>query len=107
MGEENNVAVPEELLEYLRQKIEEEKREKEKKEREEAIQRLRRYIPNLKGVPDKYDAKSLSTIAKALAEFHYDEIEHRPSFIKDVKNNAMWWVLLGAIVIAGVVGVLF
>lgn len=108
MGEEKNEnAIPPELLEYLREKIEEEKKEKEKKAREEAIMRLKKYLPNLKGVPEKYDAKHLNTIADVLAEFHYDEVQARPNFFKDVKSNAMWWLFLGAIVVVGVLGVIF
>ena len=107
--EEKNekVVMDPELVEFIKMEIEEKKKEKEREEREEAIQELKKYVPHLVSVPEKYNAQGIRVIAKALSEFQYKPREERPSFIKDAKRNLTVWVLLGAIVVVGIIGVIF
>ena len=105
--EKKVVEIPPELVEYMKKKIEEEKREEEKKEREEALQELKKYIPHLVSVPDDVDAKHIKAIAGFLGRCEYKPREKRPSTKLDFRNNKLAIILLGAIIVVGIIGVIF
>ena len=105
---EEKVVMDPELIEFIKMEVEEKKKAREAEERKRALQQLKKYVPNLVNVPDKFTTKNIYSIVKFLkaCDIKPDE-ERRPSFKLDVKRNITFWALLGAIVVVGIVGVIF
>ena len=105
--ENKGMDLPPEVLEYIKKKIEEDRKKEEKKEREKALQELKKYVPHLIDVPDDAEPRHIRAIAAFLSKCRYKPREQRPSLIADMKKNLTLWILLGAIAIVGVLGVIF
>ena len=103
----NKVEIDEVLMQYLMKKIEEDKKREEKEEREKALLELRKYVPHLVDLPDKYAPKHILSVAKMLSEGTYKPREQRRDLKLDLKENKLFLLLLGAIIVVGVLGVVF